>query len=46
VWAPVPFVDGEAVALAFRHSVFRFLQAEGLLSEERTRLLLSLRHSG
>jgi hypothetical protein len=26
--------------------VFRFLQAEGLLSEERTRLLLSWRHSG
>jgi hypothetical protein len=45
-WTPVPFVDGEAAALVFRHRVFRFLQAEGLLSEERTRLLLSWRHSG
>jgi len=45
-WAPVPFVDGEAAALVFRHKVFSFLQAEGLLSEERTRLLLSWRHSG
>ncbi|HQT95522.1 MAG TPA: transposase [Thermoanaerobaculaceae bacterium] len=45
-WAPVPFVDGEATALVFRHKVFSFLQAEGLLSEERARLLLSWRHSG
>jgi hypothetical protein len=30
----------------FRHKVFCFLQGEGLLSEERTRLLLSWRHSG
>jgi Transposase zinc-binding domain/Putative transposase len=40
-WVPVPFVDGEAAALVFRHKVFWFLRAEGLLSEERTRLLLS-----
>ena len=45
-WTPVPFVDGEAGALMLRHKVFRFLQREGLLSEERTRLLLSWRHSG
>ena len=45
-WVPIPFVDGEAAALVFRHKVFSFLQAEGLLSEERTRLLLSWRHSG
>ena len=45
-WVPVPFVDGEAAALVFRHKVFAFLQREGLLSEERTRLLLSWRHSG
>ena len=43
---PVPFVDGEAAALVFRHKVFAFLQREGLLSEERTRLLRSWRHSG
>jgi len=45
-WTPVPFVDGEAAALVLRHRVFRFLQAEGLLPEEPTRLLLSWRHSG
>jgi hypothetical protein len=45
-WTPVPFVDGEAAALVLRHKVFRLLQREGLLSEERTRLLLSWRHSG
>ena len=44
--APVPFVDGGAAALVLRHRVFRFLQAEGLLSQGRTRLLLSWRHSG
>ncbi len=42
----MPFVDGEAAALVLRHKVFRLLQREGLLSEERTRLLLSWRHSG
>ena len=45
-WVPVPFIDGEAAAALFRHKVFTSLQAEGLLSEERTRLLLSWRHSG
>ena len=45
-WGPVPFVDGEAAALVFRHKVFSFLRAEGLLSEERMRLLLSWRHGG
>jgi hypothetical protein len=45
-WVPVPFVDGEAAALVFRHNAFAFLKAEGLLSDERTRLLLSWRHSG
>ena len=30
-WVPVPFVDGEAAALLFRHKVFSFLQAEGLI---------------
>ena len=45
-WVPVPFIDGEAAAALFRHKVLTFLQAEGSLSEERTRLLLSWRHSG
>lgn len=45
-WTPVPFVDGEAAALVLRHKVLRLLQREGVLSDERTRLLLSWRHSG
>ena len=45
-WVPVPFVDAEAAALLLGHKVFSFLQAEGLLSEGRVRLLLSWRHSG
>ena len=32
--------------LLFRHKVIRMLQGEGLLSEERTELLLSWRHTG
>jgi len=39
-------VDAEAAALVVRQEVFSFLHAEGLLSEERTQLLLSWRHSG
>ncbi len=39
-WTPVPYVDGEAAALVFRHKVFAFLRREGLLAEERIRLLL------
>jgi len=45
-WVGVPLVDGEAAALVFRHRVFSLLRGEGLLSEERIRLLLSWRHSG
>ena len=45
-WVPVPYVDEHAAELLFRHKVLRLLQAEGLLSEERTELLLSWRHTG
>jgi hypothetical protein len=45
-WTPVPFVAGEAAALLFRHKVLAVLTREGLLDEERARLLLSWRHSG
>ncbi len=45
-WIPVPYVDERSAELLFRHKVMRFLQDEGLLSEERTELLLSWRHSG
>ena len=45
-WVPVPYVDEHAAELLFRHKVLRLLQVEGLLSEERTELLLSWRHTG
>ena len=45
-WTPVPFVDEHSAELLFRHKVMRLLQDEGLLSEERTDLLLSWRHTG
>jgi hypothetical protein len=43
---PVPYVDEHAAELVFRHRVISMLQDEGLLSEERTALLLSWRHTG
>jgi hypothetical protein len=46
VWIPVPFVDEHSAELLFRHRVMRLLQDEGLLSDERTELLLSWRHTG
>jgi len=45
-WVPLPYVDEHAAELLYRHKVMRLLQGEGLLSEERTRLLLSWRHTG
>jgi hypothetical protein len=45
-WVPVPYVDEHAAELVLRHKVISFLQGEGLLSEERTALLLSWRHTG
>ncbi len=39
-------MDEHAAELLFRHKVMRLLQDEGLLSEERTELLLSWRHTG
>jgi hypothetical protein len=45
-WAPVAFVDEHSAELLFRHKVIRLLQGVGLLSEERTELLLSWRHTG
>ena len=40
-WVPVPCVDEHAAELLFRHKVLRLLQDAGLLTEERTELLLS-----
>ena len=45
-WVPVGYADEHAAELLFRHKVMRLLQNEGLLTEERTELLLSWRHSG
>ena len=45
-WIPIPYVDEHAAELLIRHKVIRLLQAEGLLSDERTQLLLSWRHTG
>ena len=42
---PVPYVDEHAAELLFRHKAIRLLQDEGLLSDERTELLLSWRHT-
>ena len=44
-WVPVPYVDEHAAELVFRHRVISLLQGEGLLSEERTTLLLSWRQT-
>jgi hypothetical protein len=45
-WVPVAFVDECSAELLFRHKVIRLLQGVGLLSEERTELLLSWRYTG
>jgi hypothetical protein len=45
-WVPVPHVSPSAAETLFRHKVIRLLQREGLLDEDRTRLLLSWHHSG
>ena len=45
-WVPVAYVDEHASELFFRHKVMRLLQEEGLLTAERTELLLSWRHTG
>jgi hypothetical protein len=45
-WVPLAYVDESAAEQLFRHKVMRLLQDEGLLSEERTELLLSWRHTG
>ena len=45
-WVPLAYVDESAAELLYRHKVMRLLQDVGLLTEERTELLLSWRHSG
>ncbi len=45
-WVPLAYVNESAAELLYRHKVMRMLQEEGLLTEERTELLLSWRHTG
>jgi hypothetical protein len=45
-WIPVPYVDTRKAEELFRHRVLRLLKDRELLSEERTKLLLSWRRSG
>ena len=45
-WIPLAYVDEHAAELLYRHKVMRLLQDVGLLTEERTELLLSWRHTG
>ena len=45
-WVPLAYVDESAAELLYSHKVMRMLQEEGLLTEERTELLLSWRHTG
>jgi len=44
IWFPVPYVDTEIAERVFRAKVLTFLKVEGLLSEERERMLLSWNH--
>ncbi len=46
VWVPMSYVDTDKAEQLFRYKVFVFLKDEGLLSEERIKLLMSWRHSG
>jgi hypothetical protein len=45
-WIPIAFVDEHSAELLFRHKVIRLLQKAGWMSQERTELLLSWRHTG
>jgi len=44
-WVPVPYLDHGAAERIFRSKVLGFLHSEGLLSDERARLLMSWRHN-
>ena len=45
-WIPIAFVDEHSAELLFRHKVIRLVQKTGWMSQERTELLLSWRHTG
>ena len=45
VWTPVPYIDNDVAERLFRGKVLAFLTLEGLLSDERARLLMSWNHN-
>jgi hypothetical protein len=44
-WTPVPFVDRDAAERLFRAKVLSMLTGQGLMSDERARVLMSWRHN-
>ena len=44
-WAPVPFIDNDAAERLFRAKVLSVLTDEGLLSDERARVLMTWSHN-
>ena len=44
-WVPVPYLDNDLAERIFRAKVLGFLQSEGLLSDERVRILMSWNHN-
>ena len=44
-WTPVPFVDRDTAERLFRAKVLSMLTGEGLMSDERARILMSWRHN-
>ncbi len=45
VWMPVRYIDNDVAERLFRGKVLVFLTREGLLSDERARLLMSWNHN-
>ncbi len=44
-WVPVPYIDNDVAEKLFRGKVLAFLTREGLLSDERVRLLMGWNHN-
>jgi hypothetical protein len=44
-WVPVPYIDTDVAERLFRRKVLNFLTCEGLLSDERARILMSWNHN-
>lgn len=44
-WVPVPYIDNDVAERLFRAKALAILQGEGLLSDERARILMSWNHN-